>query len=294
MKGAAKGFRWGRALNVVTLTVLAFCTLYPFWYVLCMALSTYQDTVGKTVILWPQNFTWANMNYILSTPDFVRIYANTAFVVLVGTAMSLVFTTMCAYALSRNVPGGKWIGFGIFFTLLFGGGMIPTFLVVRSTGLLNTLWALILPRVIDPFNIFLMRNFFQSIPSSLDESASLDGAGVFTILFRIILPVSMPGIATVALFYGVGYWNAFFDAVIYISSRERWTIQVLLRELLISIQPDILGSGATAGSADNLGQTLGYTVKMATVVTAVVPVMIIYPFLQRYFVHGVIVGAVKG
>ncbi|HML45129.1 MAG TPA: carbohydrate ABC transporter permease [Clostridia bacterium] len=276
------------------LLLMALCTLYPFWYVLCMALSDYQATLGKGLLFLPAGFTLANLRYILSTPDFLRIYGNTGFVVGMGTFLSLTFTTMFAYGLARRVPGKTWIAYAVFFTLLFSGGMIPTFLVVRGTKLMNTLWALIVPRVIDPFNIFLMRNFFQSIPDSLDESASVEGAGPMTILLKIILPISLPGLATIALFYGVGYWNAFFDAVIYISSRERWTIQVLLRELLVSMQPDILGSGATAGSADNLGQTLGYTVKMATVVTAIVPIMCIYPFLQRYFVKGVIVGAVKG
>ena len=278
----------------ILLVVLAVLMLYPFWYVMCMAFSTYADTLGKTLLFWPANFTLEPVKYVLRAKDFVRIYGNTMFVVGVGTVLSLLFTVTFAYPLSRRVPGTKWIQYLTFFTILFSGGTIPTFMVVRMTGLYNTLWSLIIPGVMNPFNVFLMRNFFNTIPDSLDEAASIEGAGSMWILFRVMLPLSMAGIATLALFYGVGYWNAYFNALLYINKREYWTLQVLLREMLVSVQPDLLGGGAVYDTAESSSLQLSQPIKMATIVISTVPVMVIYPFLQKYFVKGVMVGAVKG
>ncbi len=280
-----------RLLNGVLLLCLGFVTLYPFWYVICYALSTYEDVIKVNLLFWPQNFTLENVSFILSTSDFLTIYGNTILVVVVGTLMSMAATVTFSYGIARKAPGHRVIGGLTFFTLIFTGGMIPTFMVVRATGLLNTLWALIIPRLVDPFNIFLMRNFFQAIPQELDESASMDGAGTMRTLISIILPLALPGIATLCLFYAVGYWNQFFEAVLYTSNRPQWTLQIMLHELLISSSTDAVGS---TSSADNFGAALSTSIKMASVVVTVVPVMCIYPFLQRYFVKGVIVGAVKG
>jgi len=278
-------------INVVLLTLLGFIMLYPFWYVACYALSTYQDIVRVDFVLWPVNFTMENVNYILQTSDFLNIYKNTIFVVVVGTVMSMVATVLFAYSLSREVPGYRVFNYIAFFTLIFSGGMVPTFLVVRNTGLLNSLWALIIPRLVDPFNIFLMRNFFKGIPSELDESAHIDGAGTMRTLITIILPLALPGIATISLFYAVGYWNQFFDAVLYTSNRPQWTLQVLLKELLVSSQTDAVGSSS---SADSMSAALSTSVKMASVLVTIVPILCVYPFLQKYFVTGTIAGAVKG
>lgn len=286
-----KKFSLVRLINGFLLICLAFVTLYPFWYVICYALSTYEDVIKVDLLFWPQNFTMDNINYILSTSDFLHIYGNTIFVVVAGTILSMVATVMYSYGLARKVPGHRVISGLTFFTLIFSGGMIPTFMVVRATGLLNNIWALIIPRLVDPFNIFLMRNFFQAIPKDLDESASIDGASTLRILIRIIIPLALPGIATLCLFYAVGYWNQFFEAVLYTSNRPQWTLQIMLHELLLSSSTDAVGSSA---SSDNFGAALSTSVKMASVVVTVVPVMCIYPFLQKYFVKGVIVGAVKG
>jgi putative aldouronate transport system permease protein len=230
--------------------------------------------------------------YVLTSSAFLGIARNTFFVVVPGTILSLVTTIFFAYGLSKKVPGFRWITYFIFFTLLFGGGMIPTYLVVRSTKLIDSLWSLIIPKLANAFYIILLRNFFATIPQSLEESANIDGAGVLTVLFRIILPVSMPGIATIMLFYGVGYWNSFFDAILYISSRGKWVLQVLLREMLITNTMDIL-QGASSETVSGMTST-SYTIKMAMVMIASIPVIVIYPFLQKYFVKGAIMGAVKG
>ena len=279
------------ALNAALLFILGLIMLYPFWYVISYSLSTYQDVV-KVDFLWhPVNFTLDNIRFILETSDFLGIYRNTLFVVIVGTVLSLLSTLLFSYALSRDVPGHKWISRFTFFTLIFSGGMVPTFLVVRGTGLLNSLWALILPRLVDPFNAFLMRNFFRGIPRELDESAHMDGAGPWRTLMSIILPLALPGIATICLFYAVGYWNQFFDAVLYTSNRPQWTLQVLLKELLVNSETDAVGG---TSSSDQFGAALSTSVKMASVVVTIVPILLVYPFLQKYFVKGTLVGAVKG
>ena len=279
-----------RAIIGFFVLLLGLTTFYPFWYVMSVSLSTYTAILDKTLLLYPVKISLDAYKYVLTSGDFLNISKNTFFVVVAGTILSLLTTIFFAYGLAKRVTGYRWITYFIFFTLLFGGGMIPTYLVVRATGLLNSLWSLIIPKLASAFNILLLRNFFLTIPSSLEESASIDGAGTLTILFRIILPVAMPGIATIALFYGVIYWNSFFDAVLYINSRSKWILQVLLRELLSQSSGDILqGAAAVTGMS-----TTSYTIKMATVMMASVPVLFIYPFIQRYFVKGVVMGAVKG
>lgn len=284
--------RWtlAYALNLLVLLLLAIVTFYPFWYVCMMTFSTNLDAQNVVLLLWPRNFTLDNLNYILNYNYFAQTYLNTIFVVGIGTVLSILCTILFAYPLSLRVKGTKVISYLTFFTLLFSGGMIPTFLVVKSTGLLNSLWSLIIPSIINPFNVFLMINFFRTIPATLSESAELDGAGPFKTLWYIILPVSLSGIATLTLFYAVAYWNAYFNAMIYLSDREQWTLQLLLREILISTQSGTDGGGADVSEAARFGRTL----KMATVFTAIIPIMMIYPFVQKYFVKGVMVGAVKG
>ena len=285
---------WGQLGIRAILILLAIVMLYPFWYVVCMAFSTYEDTVGKTLLLLPANFTLEPVRYVLAGSDCLKIYGNTLFVVVVGTLLSLTITVMFAYPLSRRVPGTKWIQAITFFTVIFSGGTIPTFMVVRMTGLYNSLWSLILPGVMSPFNAFLMRNFFNTIPDSLDEAASIEGASCMWILIHVMLPLSLAGIATLALFYGVGYWNAYYNALLYINKRDKWTLQVLLREMLVTVQPDLLGGGMNASSSDGTAAQMTEPLKMATVVVSTLPVMLIYPFVQKYFVKGVMVGAVKG
>lgn len=276
-------------INFALLLVLSIITFYPFWYVCMMTFSTNLDAQNVVLLLWPKGLTLDNLSYILRYNYFAQTYMNTVFVVIVGTVLSILFTVLFAYPLSIRVKGTKVISYLAFFTLLFNGGMIPTFLVVKATGLLNSLWSLIIPSIINPFNVFLMINFFRTIPAALSESAELDGAGPFKTLWFIILPVSLSGIATLTLFYAVAYWNAYFNAMIYVSDREKWTLQLLLREILISTQ-----SGTDGGADVSEAARFGRTLKMATVFTAIIPIMMVYPFVQKYFVKGVMVGAVKG
>lgn len=281
----------GRALIYVILTMLGFVMLYPMWYVLCVSFSNTTAMAGKGMIFWPVKFNLDAYTYVLSTPDLLNIYGNTLYVMVFGVLVSMTLTISAAYGLSRKPKGYKIATYFFLIPMLFSGGTIPAYLNMRSFGLLNNLWSLVLCAAFSTYNCFILRNFFSSIPESLMESAEIEGAGTITTLVRIVLPLSMAGIATIALFYGVGYWNMYFSALIYCNKRENWVLQVFLKEVLISSSADIMGSGAdnTAGM-----KTSSRTVQMAVVFVSVVPVLCIYPFIQRYFVKGVMVGAVKG
>lgn len=281
----------GVALNHLLLAVAGLVMLYPMWYVFMYGLSDPHAVLGKGAILWPQEPTLAAVAFVLRTPEIMRSYLNTAFVVIAGTLLSLVATSLFAYPLSTRIPGVRVISLLTYFTILFGGGIIPTYVMVRETGLINSLWALIVPQLVWPFYVFIMIKFFKNIPDSLPESARIDGANDLVILLRIVLPLSLPALASVGLFYAVRYWNEFFTAIIYLPNKDKWTLQVILRSLLITQledQFDMPSGDQTAGSVT------ADTVKMATVIVGTLPVMLIYPFLQKHFAKGVMIGAVKG
>lgn len=284
----AKKFSVFSVINLIILGVLFFVTLYPFWYVMMLAFSSGDRASGYELIFLPVDFTFVNVKYVLSTPDFFGIYVNTIFVVVVGTILSLVATALLAYGLSQKIFGIRVVRMVVMFTMLFSGGMIPTYLTVRDTGLLNSLWALIIPAMISPFNVFLMVNAFKEIPDSLSESAYIDGAGVVKTLIFILLPLMKATLATLCLFYAVAYWNTYLSAILYTPKRENWTLQVLLRQILINNDQNGVGTGG-----DNMMSQLSTNVKMATIFVSIVPIMLIYPFLQKYFTSGVMVGAVK-
>lgn len=281
----------GRALVYLFLTMLGFVMLYPMWYVLCVSFSDTVALSGKGMIFLPVAFNLDAYRYVLSTPDLLNIYGNTLYVMLFGVLLSMLLTIGAAYGLARKPKGYKFATYFFLIPMLFSGGTIPSYLNMRSFGLLNNLWSLVLCAAFSTYNCFILRNFFASIPESLMESAEIEGAGMLTTLVKIVLPLSMAGIATIALFYGVGYWNMYFSALIYCNKRANWVLQVFLKEVLISSSADILGGGA-----DNAAgmKTSSRTVQMAVVFVSVVPILCVYPFIQRYFVKGVMVGAVKG
>jgi putative aldouronate transport system permease protein len=264
--------------------------LYPVWYVLSYSLSNYKKLIETTFLLYPVGFTLEAYEYIFSSNTIFVTYGNTIFVVVVGTTLSIMTTAMLAYPLSLNIKGSKIILRAIYVTMIFSGGIIPTYIVVRLTGLINSLWSLILPVLVSPFYVFVMRGFFAGLPSSLRESATIDGAGEFKIFLRIVLPISTAVFASLSLFYAVIYWNTFFTAIIYISDSSKWTVQVFLRSLVsLQMNPDNMFS-----SEMTKGDITGPSIRMATVSVVMIPITLIYPFLQKYFVKGVTLGAVKG
>ncbi|MCI8623712.1 MAG: carbohydrate ABC transporter permease [Provencibacterium sp.] len=286
-----KKFSLFNCLNAVLLTLLSVLTLYPFWYVIMASLTTDTEAARDIFFLLPVKPSLSAYKMVFSTSSILTAYRNTLFVTTVGTALSLVLTALTAYPLSRRrLRGGKILTLLIYFTMLFSGGMIPTFLVVKSLGLYDSLWALILPKAVTVYNLLLMLSFFKSIPESLEESASIEGANDLMILFQIIIPLSMPIFATMILFYAVAYWNAWFDAVLYISKSTRYPLQLVLREIVQQVDLSYVGGG---GSDVTMSDMTIQSVRMATIVVAILPIMVVYPFLQKYFVKGVMIGAVK-
>jgi putative aldouronate transport system permease protein len=228
---------------------------------------------------------------IFNNPNILSGYRNTLFYVAFGTFVNLVMTIFGAYALSRKkVKLGQPIMFAITFTMLFSGGLIPLFLLIRDLGWINSQLAVIIPTAINVYNLIILRTNFQALPDSLEESAKMDGANDFVILFRIALPLSKAAIAVMVLYYGVAHWNSWFPAMVYLRKRELYPLQLILREILITNNIDNMITGADAGDRAPIGVAIQY----ATIIVSTLPILAIYPFLQKYFVKGVMIGAIKG
>lgn len=275
-------------VNYIVLSLLGIITLYPIINVLAISLSSYTGYLQNPAMILPAEFNLDAYKTILSNPLIMSSYSNTITVALLGTVINVVLTVVTAYPLAKEkVRGSRALMFGIVFTMMFSGGIIPTFLVVRSLHLLDTLWALILPCAMTTTNFIIVKNFFENIPDSIEESAKMDGAGDFRILWTIVVSLSIPVLATVTLFYAVSNWNRLFDAVMYINSRSNWTLPILLKEI-ITENSDLLADPSV------INQVMPKTMQCATIVVTILPIMLVYPFLQRYFMKGIMLGAVKG
>ncbi|MDF2959955.1 MAG: binding-protein-dependent transport system inner rane component [Paenibacillus sp.] len=278
--------------NYVLLCLLLAVTLYPFIYVLMASLSDPKFVAQyRGLLLWPHGFTLSTYKFVFENPMIATGYKNTLIYVFAGTGVNMILTAMGAYALSRRyLIGGTTIMILIVFTMFFSGGLIPTYLNVRNLGLLDTVWAIIFPSAINTFNLIVMRTAFRAVPESMEESAKIDGANDYTILFRIFIPLSLPVMAVILLFYLVQHWNSWFPALIYLRSRDLFPIQLILREILIASSTDTM----TAGNVAQLDQMpVGETIKYATIIIVTMPIVCVYPFLQKYFAKGIMVGAVK-
>lgn len=276
------------ALNYTFLAIIGLVTLYPFWEVFIVSISSYESYLSRNFHVITDRIDLSAYRFILQMPGLWQSYRVTLFVTALGTTLSVTLTTLTGYVLSKDyIRGRRVIMFLIVFTMLFSGGLIPLYIVVRQTGLMNTPWALMIPQAILTFNLIIMRNFFFTMPDSLEESARMDGASDLTVLLRIVIPLSMPVMSTIALFYGVRLWNDFFGAVMYISDRGKWPLQLFLRAMLFDSEASLQSGGDDPA-------LLGQPIKMATVTVAMVPIMAVYPFFQRYFVRGIMIGAVKG
>ena len=286
-----KKFPVGQIINYALLTLLAFVCLYPFLNVISYSLSGYNAVLSGRVTFYPIDFNVDAYKQILGKTQIWNAMRTTVTVTLIGTALSLILTIFAAYGLSRkDLPGRKFLTGMILFTMYFGGGMIPTFLVVKGTGLYDTLGALFIPQAVNVFNFIVMRTFFLNLPESLEEAARIDGASYMKVLIKIVLPLSLSIIATIGLFYAVGYWNTYFDALLYIQNPDKYTLQLRLRSLLFG--EELNNSNA---NLEGMGtQVMTQSLKMATVAVSTIPILIVYPFLQKYFVKGVMVGSLKG
>lgn len=278
--------------NTILMLFLAFVTLYPMYYVLVASVSeTTKLLASPGVLWWPKGFTFGAFVMAVKHPLFISGYKNIMFILLVSLPLNIIMTLFCGYFLaSKNVYFKKPILAFIMFTMFFSGGMIPGYLNVRSLGLYNSLWALILPGAMSVYNSIICKTAIEAVPDSLSESAYIDGANDLVIIFRIVFPLIMPTIAVLLLYYGVGHWNSWFPASLYIQDNPKLPIQNILRAILIA-NSNILNAGATA---DDKMDQFSESIKYAAIVISTVPILCIYPFLQKYFVKGVMIGAVKG
>jgi putative aldouronate transport system permease protein len=280
-----------RVGKVILLAVLAVLMLFPFVYVIAVSFSSYKDVVGGGLILFPAHPTLEAYRAIFKGGIVTHALFISIGLTAIGTTANMVLTILMAYGLSRpGVPGSRFVLALVLFTLLFSAGIIPNYLLVKQLGLINSFGSLVLPGAINAFNLVILRQFFMSLPAELLESARLDGANDLWVLLRIILPLSKPVLAVVALFYGVAHWNDFFAATLYLNDAHKWPIQLVLRQYVLQ------GSALTNAVALDPSQTPppAQTIQMAVVVIATVPILIVYPFLQRYFTRGVLTGAIKG
>lgn len=277
------------AINSLLMLCIVAVMLYPFWYICVGSVSSIGHIFKGGFLVWPDGFSTTAYEHVLSNSRIPRAFFNSIFITVVGTLISMILTTIGAYVLSKPyLPGRTGMTMFVVITMLFSGGLIPFYLTVNWLGLIDTIWSLIIPSAISTYNMIVMRNFFMAVPRSLEESAQIDGARHFRTLLQIYLPLSKAVIATVTLFYAVGYWNSFFNAIIFLNKPDYQPIQVILREILLMSRTDIL-------QAQDMSKNVPTeTVKMALVVVTVAPIATIYPFLQKYFVKGVMIGSVKG
>ncbi|MCU6709048.1 carbohydrate ABC transporter permease [Paenibacillus sp. J5C_2022] len=285
---------WTERIIAIILGVVSLIVLYPLWYVFIASISSPEKVLVGEVWLWPSDLQFVGYERLLQNGEVIRGYANTIMYTVGGTALNLALTIAAAYPLSRKDFDGRGLFTGIIvFTMFFGGGLIPTYLLVKDLNLLNTFWALILPSAISVWNVIIMRTFFQTgIPYELQEAAFIDGCSNMQALIRIILPISGPVIAVMLLFYGVSHWNAYFSALMYLTNRDLYPLQLILREILIQGQmQDMVGIGDDTNMKSMMDSE---AIKFAAVIVANLPMLILYPFLQKYFVRGVMIGAIKG
>jgi putative aldouronate transport system permease protein len=281
-------FDW---VNYILLGLFATVTILPFLYVVAGSFATEAELTEKAFFIIPETFSLSGYEYILSSNAIFRSIIVSIGVTIVGTLVNLAFTTTMAYPLARReLMGRNTILNLIVFSMLFSGGLIPGYLVVKSLGLLDSYWALILPGAISAFNLIVVKNFFQELPAGLEESAKIDGCTEIGILWRIVLPLSAPVLATFGLFYAVGHWNNFFSALLYLNDSKMWPLQVLLRQIVMLSQ----AAGDSASLDPDFVKPPEQTIKMAVIVVGTIPILLVYPFLQKHFAKGVLIGSIKG
>ncbi len=279
-------------LIILFMLALIVMTAYPLVYVLFASVSDPAELMrNRGVLAAPIGFSLAAYQAVLENPMIALGYRNTLFYVIAGTALNLVLTVLGAYALSRkNVLLKNWIMLGIVFTMFFSGGIIPTYLLVGQTlGLQDNPLALIIPGAINTWNLIVLKTAFEGVPVALEEAARMDGANDFQILWNVFIPLSLPALAVITLFYSVAHWNAWFGALLYLRNREWYPLQLVLREILITSSTQSMTTGVSSGDV----QPIAETIKYATIVVATLPILCVYPFLQKYFVKGVLIGAIK-
>jgi putative aldouronate transport system permease protein len=279
------------SVNYLLLLLISLITIIPFVYIVAVSFASPAEVARGGLLLFPSEFSMGAYKYIFSTDTMIRSILVSIYITVFGTFINLLFTSFTAYPLARStLRGRRTILLLVLVTMLFSGGLIPTYFVVKYFGMINTYWSLMIPSAISAFNLIVLKNFFQQIPDGLEDSAKIDGCNDLGILFRIVLPLSMPAMATFGLFYAVGHWNTFFNAVMYINDTEKFPVQIVLRQIVLLSQDRIGDATTQQDPTDYLPQTI----RMASIVVATIPIVLVYPFLQKHFAKGVMLGSVKG
>jgi putative aldouronate transport system permease protein len=285
-----RGYRVFQAFNALALTAVVVLTLFPFVNILARSFSGEHEIRAGQVSLVPRGFNLTTYRIVMSDAMFWTNYRNTVVYTIAATALALTLTTCYAYVLSKRQLKGRGLLIAIaVFTMFFNGGLIPNYVLVSSLGLRNTLWAIVLPNAINVFNLLVMKAFFESLPADLEEAAAVDGMGTYGTLWRIVLPLSKAVLATMLLFYAVAFWNSWFPGFLYMDRQELFPVTVYLRNLI---------AGATGGAdqtaSSDAALQIGANIQAVTIVLTMLPILLVYPFIQRFFVSGVMLGAVKG
>ena len=285
----------GKAIIYRLLTLLSASIVIAFWHLLNLSRSPSYIATKGGLLLYPRDATWDNYARVIDNRYIWLGYKNTLIRTVVGTVLQLYFTAMGAYVLSKRFfPHRTFWTLFIVFTMFFSGGLIPSYLVVKNLGLLDTYASMILPGFISAYNMVIMRNYFQSLPEEIEESCLIDGAGRFRIFTQIVLPLSKPILATVALWLVVGHWNSWFDVLIYISDNTKFTLQIVLRRIIITGSKEILDTSAAANAADMESVVSSEGLKAACIFVTTLPILCAYPFVQKFFVKGIMIGSLKG
>lgn len=278
---------------VILMGLLALITAFPFYYMVIVSFGTYESIHSQTLYLWPSVFDTAAYKIVFDNKLFWSSVQTTVFVTVVGIFLGVICSVAAAYPLSKkDLPGGKFFFNMMLFTMFFSGGLIPGYLVVQQVGLGDSVWCMILPVLVGQFNVILIKNYVEDLPASIEESARIDGANDMVILFKIILPMSTPIIATVALFIAVDRWNEYWFAMLHIIDKSKQPLQLLLRNVLMDTTHAMTGAAAAIASQER--KVYDQSLQMAIVTIATVPILLVYPFVQKYFTKGIMLGGVKG
>lgn len=277
--------------NIVLMVGVVFVTFYPMYYIAIVSLSDGKEVIFGTIRFWPRGVNLEAYKFVLKDPWTLRTMFNSVYYTSFGTLVNICVTAMCAYPLSRkSFSGRRVITIAATITMLFSGGLIPLYLVVLKLGMINTVWALVLVPAINTWYMFIMRTFFQGLPESFHESAKIDGANDIVILLRIVVPLAKPVFATLILFYAVFHWNSYFQAMIFLNEKRKFPLQLILRSVLVAGRMEFTNE---IGSASDY-MVIEKTIKYAIIMVSTLPIVLVYPFLQKYFVKGIMVGALKG
>lgn len=287
-----RGEKWFYALNYAILTLAGLSCLLPLIHLMAVSLSDNHAILSGTVTLWPVGWSFETYRSLFEGTRIVEAFKNSVILTVVGVGLSMLFTVMAAYPLSkRHFYARRTFTLIIVFTMLFGGGTIPTFLVLKALGIINSYWALWLTGLVSTYNMLVMRTFFEGIPEEVIESAKIDGCGEYRQLLRIVLPLSMPVIATLTLFYAVGYWNSFYSVMIFIHDTTKYNLAVMVQQM---VQSQTMLQEMNNLQSESVQQMTPESIKAAALFVMLIPMLVVYPFLQKYFVKGVMIGAVKG